>query len=855
MKRYMKIFFAAAVLFAAAVVASAVPARPGAFKYTQPDGTVIELKLHGDEFFHWTTRASDGQVMELSQDGFYRPGKIDIAKREAGRRMRRKVNEMRSASVTPRTHNQDPMTHGQRHIPVLLVQFSDLSFKIDDPVNSFGNLLNQQGYKGIDNKATGSVRDYYYDNSHGAFEPLFDVYGPVTLSKTMSYYGQDGNDGEGDLGYAAYAVAEAAKLLDNEIDFSNYDYDNDGKVDMILMYYAGYNQAEGASAQTIWPHQWNVDAMTRVSLDGKRLSRYFCTSELSGFSGKNICGIGTTCHEFGHSLGLPDFYDTDYEENGECGALYEFSIMCAGSYVNGSRTPPYFNTEERICLGWLMDSDVPELPDGNISLSSIKDDYSYKSYTDMQGEYFLYECRDGSGWDAKIPTGLVVYHVDKSFRKVGNMTAYRQWSECTSYNSINAYGSHPCFYVVPAYDQSSLLFTKGSKYAVFPGSGSVKTYSPVDWDGIPTGVNLTNIAYTNGTVTFTAATTASRTVCGYVKDRNGNGLSGVTITVSEPKPSTGAPSLRVVTRGQTPLTATSDSKGYYTIDLESYEAETAHVAAYLAGYTLSSKDVSIGQRGARVDFVLYEENNGDAEWISYFDDSGDYYAFGQYSVTCAMRIPAEELAQFAGRQIDAVSYVLNCSSVTDLYVIADAGGTRLMNYKVSKPAFNQFATIDLSSAGLIVPEGKDLYIGLAINGADNQSPLVIAPGSGNTYYASYGLSAVSAWSQLGGYDFAFAAHIAEDSSHQEELLSKLSQAGFNLIYPGSSYVHSAGEEFQLRIIESAGENKPTSVEWLYDGNAVSGTSVKLTKGTHRITAKLVLANGRKEVLDLDVTAQ
>ena len=226
MKSFVKVFFAAAVLFAAAATASAVPAHPGTFKYKQPDGTVIELRRHGDEFFNWTTRVSDGAVVELGADGFYRPGTLDPARREAGREMRKKMNELRANdSKGLRTHNNNPMTHGQHHVPVILVEYADLGFVIDNPAESFSNMLNQQGYSV--NGGTGSVRDYYYENSHGAYEPVFDVFGPVTLTGKMADYGTD---------RAAYALVEAAKSLNSQIDFSQYDSDNDGKVDMILMY-------------------------------------------------------------------------------------------------------------------------------------------------------------------------------------------------------------------------------------------------------------------------------------------------------------------------------------------------------------------------------------------------------------------------------------------------------------------------------------------------------------------------------------------------------------------------------------------------------------------------------------------
>lgn len=850
MKNFVKVFFAAAVLFAAAVTASAVPAQPGKFKYKQPDGTVIELRRHGDEFFSWTTRVSDGAVVELGADGFYRPGTLNHARREAGRAMRGKMNELRTQKDL-RTHTNNPITHGEHHIPVFLVEFTDLSFSIADPKTSFSNLLNQQGYS--ENGATGSVRDYYYENSGGAYEPVFDIYGPVTLSHEMAYYGdQDEN--------AALAVSEAATLLNGTVNFADYDSDNDGYVDMILMYYPGYNEAEGASSSTIWPHQYWVYYKKYTELDGKVLGRYFCTSELRGTetSGTIMCGIGTTSHEFGHSLGLPDFYDTDYEENGECGALYNFSIMCAGCYNHNGCTPPYFNSEERIILGWLMDEDIPELPDGNISLASIKDDKAYRSYTDTEGEYFLYEVHDGSGWDAYIPTGLTIYHIDKStVRSISGNTPYMLWTDS---NSINAYGDHPCFYAVPSSDQTSLNFLKAMEYIVFPGAKNVKTYSPVDWEGYPTGTVLSNISYSGGQASFNVSTTVEKILAGYVRDASDNGIAGAEVTVSKGGQAQQAPDkFRIAPR--TPsnsLTAITGSDGSFSIDLSSFDGDVAHVSVSKTGYVMVSKDVTIGKRGARVYFTLYAEVDGSELWLQYYDPNAACYAYGldKPSSMCSIKMPAEELARFEGRRIDKVKTYISCDSVEEVYIIAEtSSGVRLLNHRVTEPKLNQFFEIDLSSENLVVPKGQDLFMGLALKNADDYMPYVIYVGRGNSHFANYSLSGDTRWLQLPGYDMCFSVHLAEAEGDQHEKYEQLAASGYNVIYPGDSFTHVAGEDFQLILYEASGDNKPTSIEWQYDGKTVSGQSVKLTKGNHRVTAKLVLTDGRKEVLDLDLSVQ
>ena len=291
----------------------AIPARPGRLTLVQPDGTKIVVTLHGDEFGHWTTDLS-GRLLRQDADGFYRVDTETDLPSLQRRAMERRSNARRVRSARAQEH----IAIGQKHFLVILVAFKDLGFKVSNPQQAFTNLLNESGYSL--NGGTGSARDFYYDNSHGLFEPIFDVYGPVKLDQNYSYYGS--NSGENDT-RPEEALIDGCKGLDEEIDFSKYDNDGDGDVDMVFMYYAGHNEAEGGPTNSIWPHMWELSAAGKtITLDGVQVDRYACTSELRGASGTTMCGIGTACHEFGHAMGLPDMYDTDYTTNGNAGGLY-----------------------------------------------------------------------------------------------------------------------------------------------------------------------------------------------------------------------------------------------------------------------------------------------------------------------------------------------------------------------------------------------------------------------------------------------------------------------------------------------------------------------------------------------------
>ena len=344
------------VLLLTALSLSAVPVRPGRYPFTQPDGSTVLLARHGDEWGHWLTD-EQGRVVARDADGYYRP--VSASKVQS---MRRQAAARRAEARRHQQHRAgEHIAFGQKRFLVVLVQFPDRAFETADARAAFSNLMNESAYS-IDG-SYGSARDYYYDNSYGVFEPVFDVYGPVTVSQEMAYYG--GNDSNGYDKHPEEAVYEACRLLDAEVDFSRYDNDNDGQVDLVFMYYAGYGEADGGDEDTIWPHQWGLSqAGVSLALDGKTVDSYACSNELVGTGSRSgrMVGIGTACHEFGHALGLPDFYDTDYDTNGIAGGLVEFSLMDAGSYNNDGYCPPYLNMMERILLGWFNEDDMLEFP-------------------------------------------------------------------------------------------------------------------------------------------------------------------------------------------------------------------------------------------------------------------------------------------------------------------------------------------------------------------------------------------------------------------------------------------------------------------------------------------------------------
>ena len=397
------------------------------------------------------------------------------------------------------------------HSLVILVQFADAPFTVSNPQQAFDQLLNEEGYSG--NNATGSARDYYKENSNGRFNPHFDVVGPFTLSGNQNSY--DGHE-------ARFIIESCNLAADNGVDFSPY-VDN-GILRDVFIFFAGYNQAE-AGGSYLWPARMfytdpNIDFGT---WGGGRLLAAAYTSELKGSSGATMTGIGTFCHEFGHILGWPDFYDSDYNQNGTGFNLDIFSLMAAGSYVNGGKTPPAINAFERYMVGWATPEEITET--GSYTLEPVYGDHSYRINTLNEGEYFILEFRNGNinRWDAFLQngntgsdigyqaigsgSGMLIYHVDQSNNRVGSYRAKDLWA--LNANKVNSFGDHECmriFMASPVSRSNGVLRDFGKMF--FPGDDNIReltaSQSPyfVGWDGFSTGFELYNITQ-NGTANVT----------------------------------------------------------------------------------------------------------------------------------------------------------------------------------------------------------------------------------------------------------------------------------------------------------------------------------------------------------------
>ena len=523
MKKFT-IFILAALLNVCA--AMAVPAYKGIVVLQQPDGSVINARAHGDEWLNLTT-TDDGYSIVKDADGFYvyaqlkngqlAPTAVRVHNADArtaqeqaylGSVQKYLWPQMSEATVKAKSEEnaRRVKAQGRRKAQnydynnfrglIILVQFNNREFERDDYSEIIGEMVNGKdytGYMGTNGRKvnyTGSVRDYFYDNSFTQFEPQFDIVGPVTVDRSDTYAERTDN--------AAQLTLDAIDAIDDQVDFSEYDRDGDGVVDMIYFIFAGYgSNFYGQSSDYVWPHASQIyDPRTYryVIRDNVYLGRYACSTEFYGTERSHtIDGIGTICHEFSHVLGLMDHYDTDYEQNGQSNDPGEWDVMAGGSYHNMARTPVGYSIFERFSIGFA----VPETIDGEGSFTLEDIDKSNTGYiikSQQNREYFMFENRRKDKWNAYLPnTGMLVFRVDSTSTNV--------WSR----NTVNANPNHNYYQMVRAGGARGYAAASDP----FPGTNGVTELNNattpanlLSWAGKETKWGLTNIRETDGVITF-----------------------------------------------------------------------------------------------------------------------------------------------------------------------------------------------------------------------------------------------------------------------------------------------------------------------------------------------------------------
>ncbi len=434
----------------------ATPAKPEPFTHVQSDGTTVTLVMGGGEFNH-SLMTLDGLTVGRDTNGNYcykAAGSLsDVLAHDAGHRgieetafisaYRSQMTLGAGRSRLPRREEENPTpqvpTLGSPRIPIILVNYTDIQFVDENPVNTFENQFNLMEY---------SCLHYFESQSRGKFSPRFDILGPVNLPQDRAFYGANkyvyGQEVDTQLGTMIYDACMGLP----DVDFSNYDNDDDGYVDVVVVLFAGVGEAQAwrTVPESVWPCQWDMQesldwgcsTVGPFELNGVTIDKYAVFNELEGNNNYSttIDGVGTFCHEFGHCLGLPDFYST---VGGGIYGMNAWDIMDVGCYLDNAHRPCGYTSYERHFMGW-MDIIEPEENTQYFMLPLNTDDGTAVKVTNDANpdEYYLLDYRVKTDWDEFLPAeGIMILHVDY------DKTA---WDENTPNNDRN----HPRMSLIPA---------------------------------------------------------------------------------------------------------------------------------------------------------------------------------------------------------------------------------------------------------------------------------------------------------------------------------------------------------------------------------------------------------------------
>jgi M6 family metalloprotease-like protein len=483
--------------FTAFQKAEAVKANPNPVQFTQPNGSVITLRMQGDEFIHWAT-TTDGYMVMSSRSGFYeyaktmpdgRLGFSGIAVHNQGQRSvyeesflstiqpglffsAAQVKEMKqylSGNHSPSAPSVGgfPTTGVNAHL-MILANFNNTTTTYTQA--QFNNLMNQVNYNG-----TGSFKDYYLEVSYGLLTVNTTVTIWVTLPHPHDYYGPQSM-----WGVFAYDAIVAADQQAG-VNFALYDNNGDGVVDGICIAHQGRGQEESGNTNDIWSHSWDLISagytQAQRTFDGVQVNDYTTIPEKG--SATTMTTIGVMCHEFGHNLGTWDFYDTDYATNGQYDGTGDWDIMADGSWDGNpaGSMPAHHNAWTKNYFTWTNPTVLTTQQ--NVLLRKAETYPDVVLYnTTTSNEYFLCENRQQTGFDASIPGhGMIIYHVDGSY-----ITAHM------GSNDINA-DSHQGLYPMSA--------TSTTANGIMLSSGSTINTGGCPWPGTSTKTTFTDATIPN----------------------------------------------------------------------------------------------------------------------------------------------------------------------------------------------------------------------------------------------------------------------------------------------------------------------------------------------------------------------
>ena len=409
---------------------------------------------------------------------------------------------------------------GTYRFPVLLGLFSD------SPAAPYGRALVQSHFFDGPNP-TGTITDLYGEMSSGLVRLTGDVvdWNRSRYTRTQVTGGVSGLSASSRIGSFILDLLSQVQ----GVDWGQYDNDgpdgvpnsgdDDGYVDVLAILHPtpGAECGGSDSPYRVWSHKWNLkqaagqDFVTstvsaKAGFGRIRVSDY-TIQPVYNCAGTVINEIGVMAHELGHGFGLPDLYAVS---SGQAGAG-RWDLMGTGAWGCGVTFEP-----ERPCpmgawskasLGWVEVETVPfGSSPGALTLEPVENRRRVLAVPsgDGSGEYYLLENRQRVGFDAHLSaTGLLVWQIDPLWI-----------NQTLSQNTVNDQQAHMGVWLRQADGLNQLAKNasqsgnRGDEGDPFPGSTGNTAFhagtnpSAFTNRSVSTGVTITDIAETGGTIGF-----------------------------------------------------------------------------------------------------------------------------------------------------------------------------------------------------------------------------------------------------------------------------------------------------------------------------------------------------------------
>jgi M6 family metalloprotease-like protein len=348
-----------------------------------------------------------------------------------------------------------PAVSGVLRVPAILFKFKNTPASEIRTTSQFDDVLFAPSPTGASAGRPYTYASYYAELSNGLLSVQGETYGYAALdSNEVTYTGVPGTctgnpyTGSTDCNglFSANAVArmqsalsETLRKLDSQIDWTQYDRDGDGMVDLVAFVQPALDGACGPKGNNhLWSHRFTLYTPYKthsVNLAGDtiKVADYILESGVGGASGCDttaIMPIGTVAHETGHGFSLPDLYDTDESSEG----VGEYSLMGSGNYTSPF-SPSRMDVWSLNELGWVIVA--PLTTSGAYTFGPAKPAVDTALFVPVtgsnpRGEYFLLENRQRVLSDsamiryhcqvwyasahppASCGGGLIVWHVDSA---------------------------------------------------------------------------------------------------------------------------------------------------------------------------------------------------------------------------------------------------------------------------------------------------------------------------------------------------------------------------------------------------------------------------------------------------------